>query len=53
MANGAFDEVKRQLEATAAELQTAKDPDRRRMLLREMNLLLVEAERVISEGTDR
>jgi hypothetical protein len=49
MANDAFDEVRRQLEATASELNTATDPDRRRMLLREMSRLVGEAERISSQ----
>jgi hypothetical protein len=41
-----FNKVQRQLEATASELRTANDPDRRRTLLREMGRLLAEAERI-------
>jgi len=44
-----FNEVQRQLEATASELKTANDPDRRRTLLRELNRLLAEAERISSQ----
>jgi hypothetical protein len=49
MAKDDFAEVQRQLEATAAELRTAIDPDRRRALLREMSRLLAEAERISSQ----
>jgi hypothetical protein len=44
-----FAEVQRKLEATASELKTANDRDRRRTLLREMSRLLAEAERLSSQ----
>jgi hypothetical protein len=46
MAHDGFNEVQQQLEAAASELKTANDPERRRILLREMSRLLVEAERI-------
>jgi hypothetical protein len=46
MANDGFAEVQRQLEAAATELQTATNPQRRRMLLREMSRLLAEAQQI-------
>ncbi len=46
MATNDFYELQRQLEATASELKTANDPDRRRTLLREMSQLVAEAERI-------
>jgi hypothetical protein len=49
MANDDFAEVQRKLEATASELKTANDPDRRRTLLREMSRLAAEAERISSQ----
>jgi hypothetical protein len=49
MAKDDFDEVQRQLEATTAELKTANDPNRRRVLLREMSRLVGEAERISSQ----
>jgi hypothetical protein len=49
MADDGFNEVQEQLEAAASELKTANDPDRRRMLLREMSRLLAEAERISSQ----
>jgi hypothetical protein len=48
MANDDFAKVQQQLEATAAELKTANNPDRRRTLLREMSRLVAEAERISS-----
>jgi hypothetical protein len=41
-----FAEVQRQLEAVTLELKAVSDPDRRRMLLREMSRLVGEAERI-------
>jgi hypothetical protein len=49
MAKDDFAEVQRKLEATASELKTANDPDRRRTLLREMSRLAAEAERISSQ----
>jgi hypothetical protein len=49
MAHDGFNEVHEQLEAAASELKTANDPERRRILLREMSRLLVEAERISSQ----
>jgi hypothetical protein len=46
MADDGFNKVQRQLEAAASELKTAKDPERRRVLLREMSRLVGEAERI-------
>jgi len=40
MAKDDFAEVQRKLEATASELKTANDPDRRRTLLPEMSRLV-------------
>jgi hypothetical protein len=48
MADDGFNEVQQQLEAAASELKTANDPERRRILLREMSRLLAEAERISS-----
>jgi hypothetical protein len=45
MSKDDFAEVQQQLEATASELNTANDPDRRRTLLREMSRLVAEAGR--------
>ena len=49
MAKDDFAEVQRKLEATALELKTATDPNRRRVLLREMSRLVAEAERISSQ----
>jgi hypothetical protein len=49
MAKDDFAEVQQQLEATASELKTATDPERRRKLLREMSRLLADAERISSQ----
>jgi len=49
MADDGFNEVQQQLEAAASELRTANDPERRRILLREMSRLLIEAERISSQ----
>jgi hypothetical protein len=49
MAEDDFAEVQRKLEAIASELKTANDPDRRRVLLREMSRLVAEAERISSQ----
>ena len=49
MADDGFNEVQQQLEAAASELKTANDPERRRILLREMSRLLAEAERISSQ----
>ena len=46
MAKDDFAEVQRKLEAIASELKAATDPERRRMLLREMSRLVAEAERI-------
>jgi hypothetical protein len=46
MPNDGFVEVQRQLEAISLELKNANDPERRRMLLREMSRLVGEAERI-------
>jgi len=48
MPNDDFAKIQQQLEAIAAELKTANNPDRRRTLLREMSRLVAEAERVSS-----
>jgi hypothetical protein len=49
MAKDDFTEVQHQLDAITSELKTAIDPDRRRILLREMSRLLAEAERISSQ----
>ena len=49
MAKDDFAEVQRKLEATASELKTATDPERKRTLLREMSRLVAEAERISSQ----
>ena len=49
MAKGDFAEVQRKPEATASELKNSSDPERRRILLREMNRLVAEAERISSQ----
>jgi len=41
-----FAEVQRKLEATASELRTATEAERRRTLLRERSRLLAEAQRI-------
>jgi hypothetical protein len=46
MTKDEFGEVQRQLEVTTTELRTTTDPERRRVLLREMSRLLAEAERI-------
>jgi hypothetical protein len=46
MANDGFAEIQPKLEAITLELKTANDPDRRRMLLKEMSQLLAEAQRI-------
>ena len=43
-----FAEVQREIEKTARKLKDAKDPEARRALLKEMNLLLKEADRITS-----
>ena len=48
MPNDDFAKIQQQLEAIAAELNTANNPDRRRTLLREMSRLVAEAERISS-----
>jgi hypothetical protein len=49
MADDGFNEVQQQLEVAASELKTANDPERRRILLREMSRLLAEAQRISSQ----
>jgi hypothetical protein len=49
MATDDFAEAQRQLEATVLELKTTTDPDRKRMLLREMSRLVAEAERISTQ----
>jgi hypothetical protein len=49
MAKDDFAEVQRKLEATASELKTANDPDRRRTPFREMSRLVAETERISSQ----
>jgi hypothetical protein len=49
MAKDDFAELQRKLEATALELKTATDPNRRRVLLREMSRLVAEAEQISSQ----
>ena len=49
MADDGFNEVQQQLETAASELKTANDPERRRILLREMSRLLADAERISSQ----
>ena len=49
MADDGFNEVQQQLETAASELTNANDPERRRILLREMSRLLAEAQRIISQ----
>jgi hypothetical protein len=49
MPNDDFAKIQQQLEAIAAELKTANNPDRRRTLLREMSRLVAEAERISSQ----
>jgi hypothetical protein len=49
MPNDGFAEVQRQLEAITLELKTMNEPDRRRILLREMSRLVGEAERISSQ----
>src|ERR1700693_3798607 len=50
MAKDDFAEVQRKLEATTSELKTANDPERRRILLREMSRLVAEAERISGQA---
>jgi hypothetical protein len=49
MPNNGFAEVQRHLESITSELHNATDPDRRKLLLREMSRLLGEAERISSQ----
>jgi hypothetical protein len=49
MAKDDFAEIKRKLEAITSELKTASDPNRRRILLREMSRLVAAAERISSQ----
>ena len=46
MAGDGFEKVQRQREDATAELKIANDPNRRKVLLREMSLLLARAERI-------
>jgi len=47
MAEKKFDELRREREQTLAELTAENDPERRRVLLREMNRLLAEGDRIL------
>jgi hypothetical protein len=49
MADEAFEKVQQQMKSAFAELKTATDPARRRMLLREMSQLLADAQRISSQ----
>jgi hypothetical protein len=49
MPNDGFAEVQQHLESITSELNNARDPDRRKLLLREMSRLLGEAERISSQ----
>jgi hypothetical protein len=49
MAKDGFAEIQRQLEAAASELRTATNPQRRRVLLREMSRLLAEAQQISTQ----
>lgn len=42
-----FDELQRDLESTLSKLKVEKDSERRRVLLREMNRLLAEGDRIL------
>jgi hypothetical protein len=42
-----FDELQRELEETLAKLKAEKEPELRRILLREMNRLLAEGDRIL------
>jgi len=52
-AQRAFTEVKKDLETSLSKLQGANEPASRRSLLREMKLLLEEADRVVSVADPR
>jgi hypothetical protein len=47
MATEKFDELQRELEQTLAKLKAEKEPELRRILLREMNRLLAEGDRIL------
>jgi hypothetical protein len=49
MVKDGFTEVQQKLEAIALELKNENEPDRRRMLLKEMSRLLAEAQRIIGQ----
>jgi hypothetical protein len=42
-----FDELQRELEETLAKLKAEKEPELRRILLREMSRLLAEGDRIL------
>jgi|HubBroStandDraft_3_1064219.scaffolds.fasta_scaffold220634_2 hypothetical protein len=47
MAERKFDELQRELELTLTKLKAEKVPELRRILLREMNRLLAEGDRIL------
>jgi hypothetical protein len=47
MATEKFNELRRDLAETLAKLKAEKEPELRRILLREMNRLLVEGDRIL------
>jgi hypothetical protein len=47
MAEKTFDELRRELEQTLVKLKAATEPERRRVLLREMSRLLAEGDRLL------
>ena len=49
MPNNGFAELQRHLESITSGLNNATDPDRRKVLLREMSQLLAESERISSQ----
>jgi hypothetical protein len=49
MAENGFEQVRQQLEQTVAELKVNNNPARRRVLLKEMSRLVMEAQRISSQ----
>jgi hypothetical protein len=47
MAEKKFDELQRELELTLTKLKAETEPELRRILLREMNRLLAEGDRIL------
>jgi hypothetical protein len=49
MTDDGFEKVRQQLEQTVAELKVNNNPARRRVLLKEMSRLVMEAQRISSQ----